>query len=198
MAGRWAGATPACTCRPTWPKTAPRWTGWPSCFRRRAATWTSTPQHGLLHERAVLAHGIWLDARPRTAARQRCTDRLLPQQQPVPGQRAVRLASSRGRGHRVSLASDVGGGTSLSMLRTLADGLQGAGAARQRACRPGPCCTPPPAARPKAWAWATRSAPGHRRLADVVVWDWAHGPVARTVTPSPAAPCRVACAGSPA
>lgn len=137
-------------------------------------------QHGLLHERAVLAHGIWLDAQDRARLRDSgCADRLLPQQQSLPGQRAVRLAGGHRRpGHHVSLATDVGGGTSLSMLRTLAE------AYKVQALR---------GTRMSAWTLlhaATRGAAeslglgqeighlGSGALADVVVWDWAHGPVA--------------------
>jgi guanine deaminase len=81
-------------------------------------------------------------------------------------------------GHKVSLASDVGGGTSLSMLRTLAE------AYKVQALR---------GTRLTAWTAlhaATRGAAeglglgqeiGHLdagAMADVVVWDWAVGPVA--------------------
>jgi guanine deaminase len=80
-------------------------------------------------------------------------------------------------GHRVSMASDVGGGTSLSMLRTLAEGY------KVQALR---------GTRLNAWVAlhaATRGAAeglglaheiGHLdagALADVVVWDWAGGAV---------------------
>jgi guanine deaminase len=82
-------------------------------------------------------------------------------------------------GVRVSMASDVGAGTSLSMLRTLADGY------KVQALR---------GLRLSAWKAlhaATRGAaealgladeigslePGTR--ADLAVWDWAVGPVAR-------------------
>ena len=63
-----------------------------------------------------------LDRRRDRAAlrRNRRADRAQPVVQPVPGQRPVRLAR-REAGVAVSLATDVGGGTSLSMLRTLAD-----------------------------------------------------------------------------
>jgi guanine deaminase len=104
--------------------------------------------------------GAWHLARrrrPGAAARQRCPDRLLPQQQPVPGQWPVRL----GRGPRrpcagVSVASDVGGGTSLSMQRTLADGYK-VQALRGTRLNAFSACTRPRWARPGRWAWRTRS-----------------------------------------
>jgi guanine deaminase len=81
-------------------------------------------------------------------------------------------------GHKVSLASDVGGGTSLSMLRTAAE------AYKVQALR---------GTRLTAWVAlhaATLGAAqglgldteighlGEGGMADVVVWDWSHGAVA--------------------
>lgn len=74
---------------------------------------------GLVHERAVLAHGIWLDDADR---------RLLAAR----GAQVAHCPSSNlflgsglfdwpGAGFNVSLASDVGGGTSLSLPRNLLD-----------------------------------------------------------------------------
>ena len=134
---------------------------------------------GLLHERSVFAHGIWLDDADRALlAGSRRADRAQPVLQPVPGQRPVRLARRRGAASRVSLATDVGGGTSLSMLRTMAD------AYKVQALR---------GERLTAWVAlhaATRgAAPGAAlageigsleagAVADVCVWDLAVGPVA--------------------
>src|SRR5690606_35275052 len=81
-------------------------------------------------------------------------------------------------GAAVTLASDVGGGTSLSMLRTLADAYKVQAMSHQRLTAW------------KALHAATRGAaqalslgdeigtlePG--RVADLCVWDWACGPVA--------------------
>ena len=91
--------------------------------RKRAATSTSTPRSACSHARSVFAHGIWLDDADRAAlARGRRADRPLAVVEPVPRQRPVRLARCRAAaGIHVSLASDVGGGTSLSMLRNMAD-----------------------------------------------------------------------------
>ncbi|MDG0831474.1 guanine deaminase [Roseateles saccharophilus] len=131
---------------------------------------------GLVHERAVLAHGIWLDAADK---------RLLAER----GAQVAHCPSSNlflgsglfdwpGAEFNVSLASDVGGGTSLSLPRNLLD------AYKIQALR---------GARLTAWAAlhaATRGAAEALRLggevgglsagqaADLCVWDWARGPVA--------------------
>lgn len=131
---------------------------------------------GLVHERAVLAHGIWLDDTDR---------RLLAQR----GAQVAHCPSSNlflgsglfdwpGAGFNVSLASDVGGGTSLSLPRNMGD------AYKVQALR---------GARLTAWTAlhaATRGAAEALRLgdeigglsvgqtADICVWDWAKGPVA--------------------
>jgi guanine deaminase len=134
---------------------------------------------GLLHARGVLAHGIWLDDADRQALRAsgaqiaHCPSSNLFLGSGLFGWRAAREA-----GVAVTLASDVGGGTSLSMTRTMADAYKVQAMAGERLT---------------AWVAlhaATRGAaaslgwgdeigslePG--RVADVCVWDWASGPVA--------------------
>lgn len=134
---------------------------------------------GLLNERAILAHGIWLDD----------TDRALladtgahiahcPTSNLFLGSGLFDWAAARDAGVRVSVATDVGGGTTLCMPRTLAEAYKVQALQGRRL---------------SAWAAlhaATRGAaealqlgdeigglaPG--QLADVVAWDWAHGPVA--------------------
>ncbi len=131
---------------------------------------------GLVHERAVLAHGIWLDDTDR---------RLLAER----GAQVAHCPSSNlflgsglfdwtGAPFNVSLASDVGGGTSLSLPRNMGD------AYKVQALR---------GERLTAWSAlhaATRGAAEALRLgdeigglsvgqtADLCVWDWARGPVA--------------------
>ncbi|MFG6416374.1 guanine deaminase [Roseateles sp. DC23W] len=131
---------------------------------------------GLVHERAVLAHGIWLDDADR---------RLLADR----GAQVAHCPSSNlflgsglfdwsGAPFNVSLASDVGGGTSLSLIRNMGD------AYKVQAMR---------GERLTAWTAlhaATRGAAEALRLgdeigglsvgqaADICVWDWAKGPVA--------------------
>lgn len=132
---------------------------------------------GLVHERAVLAHGIWLDG----ADRRLIADR---------GAQVAHCPSSNlflgsglfdwpGAPFDVSVASDVGGGTSLSLQRNLGD------AYKIQALR---------GARLTAWSGlhaATRGAAEALKLgdeigglstgqsADICVWDWARGPVAQ-------------------
>ncbi len=134
---------------------------------------------GLLHERAVLAHGIWLDAHDRMLLRDTGAHIAhCPSSNLFLGSGLFDWQAAIDSGHRVSVASDVGGGTSLSLLRTLAE------AYKVQALR---------GTHLSAWTAlhaATRGAaealglsheigtlePG--AVADVVVWDWAVGPVA--------------------
>lgn len=136
--------------------------------------------HGLLNERAVLAHGIWLDDTDRALLRDSGAQiAFCPSSNLFLGSGLFGWAQAREVGFKVSLASDVGGGTSLSMLRTMADGYKVQAMAGTRL---------------SAWALlhaATRGSaqalqldheigtldPG--RLADVALWDWAVGPVAQ-------------------
>jgi guanine deaminase len=136
-------------------------------------------QHGLLHERAVLAHGIWLDAHDRALLRDTGAQIAhSPTSNLFLGSGLFDWQAAQAIGHKVSLASDVGGGTSLNMLRTLAE------AYKVQALR---------GTRLTAWSAlhaATRGAAeglgldgeighfGTGTLADVVVWDWSHGEVA--------------------
>ncbi|RZL38785.1 MAG: guanine deaminase [Rubrivivax sp.] len=131
---------------------------------------------GLLHERAVLAHGIWLDAHDKALIAER-------------GAQVAHSPSSnlflgsglfewRGAPFNVSLASDVGGGTTLSLPRNMLD------AYKVQALR---------GERLTAWTAlhaSTRGAAEALQLggeigglsvgqtADICVWDWAKGSVA--------------------
>lgn len=134
---------------------------------------------GLLHERAVLAHGIWLDAEDRALLRDTGAHIAhSPTSNLFLGSGLFDWPAALASGHGVSVATDVGGGTSLNMVRTLAE------AYKVQALR---------GAQLNAWVAlhaATRGAAralglGHEigslepgTLADVVVWDWAAGPVA--------------------
>jgi guanine deaminase len=134
---------------------------------------------GLLHSRSVLAHGIWLDDADR-AALQSSGAQIAhsPSSNLFLGSGLFDWRAAQNANAAVSLASDVGGGTSLSMVRTMADAYKVQAMAGQRLT---------------AWQAlhaATLGAatalhlsdeigsfePG--RVADVCVWDWAADPVA--------------------
>ncbi|MBO9689750.1 MAG: guanine deaminase [Mitsuaria chitosanitabida] len=135
---------------------------------------------GLLHPRAVLAHGIWLDDEDRRVlVRSGAQIAHCPSSNLFLGSGLFDWTGALQAGVRVSAASDVGGGTSLSAQRTLADGYKVQALQGQRLT---------------AWAGlhaATRGAAealglseelGHfgvATLADVCIWDWAVGPVAQ-------------------
>lgn len=134
---------------------------------------------GLLHRRSVLAHGIWLDDEDRAALRAAGAQVAhSPSSNLFLGSGLFGWRAAEAAGAAVSMASDVGGGTGLSMLRTLGDAYKVQAMAGERLT---------------AWKGlhaATLGAaealhladeigalqPG--RLADVCVWDWAVGPVA--------------------
>lgn len=135
--------------------------------------------HGLLGPRSVLAHGIWLDDADRALlAATGAQIAHSPTSNLFLGSGLIGWTALEAAGAAVTLASDVGGGTSLSMLRTLA-------AAYQIQALQGVRLTAW-----KALYAATRGAaralhlddeigslePG--RMADLAVWDWAVGPVA--------------------
>jgi len=133
----------------------------------------------LLGERSVLAHGIWLDEHDRALLAE-CGAQIAhsPSSNLFLGSGLVDWRALDAAGVPVSVGTDVGGGTSLSMLRTLADAykvqaLQGR----------------------KLTAWkalyaATRGAARALKLeheigsldagtsADFVIWDWAVGALA--------------------
>ena len=134
---------------------------------------------GLLHARSVFAHGIWLDDTDRAAlADAGAQIAHSPSSNLFLGSGLFGWRGAEAAGVNVSLASDVGGGTSLSMLRNMADAYKIQALAGERLTAW------------KALHAATRGAalalglgdeigtlePG--RVADVCVWDEAVGPVA--------------------
>ena len=155
------------------PKTAPRW------FPEARSYLDVYAGHGLLTERSVLAHGIWLDDADRRLLHHTGAQiAFCPSSNLFLGSGLFGWRQAAEQGVNVSLASDVGGGTSLAMLRNLADGYKLQAMAGQRL---------------SAWALlhaATRGAAqalqlGHEigsfepgLMADACLWDWAVGPVA--------------------
>ncbi|RVT49314.1 guanine deaminase [Rubrivivax albus] len=135
---------------------------------------------GLLGPRAVLAHAIWLDDADRALLAETGSQIAhCPTSNLFLGSGLMDWQALQGAGAAVSLASDVGGGTSLSMVRTMA-------AAYQVQALQG--------VKLGAWALLHAATLGAARalrldheigslepgcLADVCVWDWATGPVGR-------------------
>ncbi|MDJ0940161.1 MAG: guanine deaminase [Woeseiaceae bacterium] len=77
---------------------------------------------GLLRERSLFAHCLHLgDADRRQLHEKRCSVAFCPTSNTFLGSGLFDLASMRDAQVRVGLATDVGGGTSLSMLRTMAE-----------------------------------------------------------------------------
>ena len=134
---------------------------------------------GLLHERSVLAHGIWLDAHDRALLRDSGAQVAhSPSSNLFLGSGLFDWQAAIDTGHRVSVATDVGGGTSLSMLRTLAEAYK---VQALRGTRLNAWTALHAATRGAAEALGLAHEIGHLgegALADVVLWDWAHGPVA--------------------
>jgi guanine deaminase len=134
---------------------------------------------GLLHARSVLAHGIWLDEADRRALHEAGAQIAhSPSSNLFLGSGLFDWRAMEASGANVSLASDVGGGTSLSMLRTMADAYKIQALAGQRLT---------------AWKALHAATRGAARalglgaeigsfdvgcIADVCVWDWAVGSVA--------------------
>ncbi|NUZ06896.1 guanine deaminase [Piscinibacter koreensis] len=134
---------------------------------------------GLLHRRSVFAHGIWLDDADRAALRDAGAQIAhSPSSNLFLGSGLFGWRAAEAAGIAVSLASDVGGGTSLSLQRNMADAYKVQALAGERLT---------------AWSAlhaSTRGAAqalelGHEigafepgASADVCVWDWAVGAVA--------------------
>jgi guanine deaminase len=136
-------------------------------------------QHGLLTERSIFAHGIWLDGDDRAALRDAGSQIAhCPSSNLFLGSGLFDWAAMEAAGVGVSFGCDVGGGTSLSILRTMADGYKVQAMAGRRLT---------------AWKCLYTATLGAARalrldgeigslseglVADVAVWDWAVGPVA--------------------
>ena len=137
-------------------------------------------RHGLLGPRSVLAHGIWLDDADRALLRDSGAQvAFCPSSNLFLGSGLFAWRDSAAQGVNVSLASDVGGGTSLSQRRTMGDAYKVQALRGERAT---------------AWALlhaATRGAAqalglGHEigtlevgATADLCVWDRATRPTAQ-------------------
>ena len=134
---------------------------------------------GLLHARSVLAHGIWLDDADRAALRASGAQIAhSPSSNLFLGSGLFGWRGMAEAGAEVSLATDVGGGTSLSMIRTMADAykVQALAGERLTAWRALHAATRGAAEALQLGAEIGTLEPG--RTADVCVWEWAADPVA--------------------
>jgi len=135
---------------------------------------------GLLHRRSVLAHGIWIDDADRAALRDSGAQIAhSPSSNLFLGSGLFDWRAASAGGAAVSLASDVGGGTSLSMVRTMADAYKVQAMAGQRLTA---WCAIHAATLGAAQALDLADEIGSLevgRVADVCVWDWAADPVAQ-------------------
>ncbi|MEO5733998.1 MAG: guanine deaminase [Rubrivivax sp.] len=136
-------------------------------------------RHGLLHPRSVLAHGIWIDDADRALlAETGAQIAHCPTSNLFLGSGLYDWRAAHRAGHAVSLGTDVGGGTSLSMLRTMAEAYK---VQALQDLRLSAWTLLHAATRGAAEALGLAAEIGHLdagALADVVVWDWAVGPVA--------------------
>jgi guanine deaminase len=134
---------------------------------------------GLLNARGVFAHGVWLDDVDRAALRDACAQIAhSPSSNLFLGSGLFDWRAAEDAGVRVSVATDVGGGTSLSMQRNLSDAykIQALRGERLTAWKALHAATLGAAAAlglsDEIGSFATGC------MADVCVWDWAVGPVA--------------------
>jgi len=134
---------------------------------------------GLIGPRAVLAHGIWLDANDRAVLKAHGAQIAhSPSSNLFLGSGLFNWQEAEREGVNVSLASDVGGGTSLSMLRNMQDAykIQALQGVRLSAWKALYSATLGAASHLGLSDEMGRLEPGC--LADVAVWNWSHGPVA--------------------
>ena len=136
-------------------------------------------QAGLLNARSVLAHGIWLDDADRAVLQQAASQIAhCPSSNLFLGSGLFDWRQAEAAGVSVSLGSDVGGGTSLAMQRTMADAYKVQALLGQRLTA---WTALHAATRGAAVALGLSHEIGSFDLgcaADVCVWDWAVGPVA--------------------
>lgn len=135
-------------------------------------------QAGLLHPRSVLAHGIWLDDQDRKLLAARGAQIAhSPTSNLFLGSGLMDWRALREAGAGVSIASDVGGGTSLCLLRNLAAAyqIQALRGERLTAWSALAACTHDAARALRLSHEIGRLEPGC--MADLTVWDWATDPV---------------------
>ncbi|MBA3479684.1 MAG: guanine deaminase [Lautropia sp.] len=134
---------------------------------------------GLVNSRSIFAHGIWLDDEDRALLRDTGAQIAhSPSSNLFLGSGLFDWRAALDADVAVSIASDVGGGTSLSMIRTMADAYRVQAMAGQRltAWKALHAVTLGSAAALGLQAEIGSLETG--TTADVCAWDWAAGPVA--------------------
>ncbi|MDQ2779576.1 MAG: guanine deaminase [Pseudomonadota bacterium] len=135
---------------------------------------------GLLHPRSVLAHGVWIDDADRAALRESGAQIAhSPSSNLFLGSGLFDWPAAVQAGAHVSLATDVGGGTSLSMLKTMAEAykVQAMSGQRLTAWKALHAATLGSARALQLDTEIGSFEPG--RMADLCVWDWAADPVSQ-------------------
>ncbi len=134
---------------------------------------------GLLHAKSVFAHGIWLDDADRAAlAAAGAQIAHSPSSNLFLGSGLFGWRAAEAAGVHVSVASDVGGGTSLSMQRNLADAYKIQALAGERLTAWKALHASTRGAAHALGLGAEIGSLGAGATADVCIWDWSHGAVA--------------------
>lgn len=136
-------------------------------------------EHGLLTARSIFAHGIWLDEVDRARLHEAGAQIAhCPSSNLFLGSGRFDWSAARAAGVAVSLGSDVGGGTSLSMRRTMLDAykVQALEGRRVTAFALLHAATRGAARALQLGGEVGTLEPG--AFGDVTVWDWATTPLA--------------------
>lgn len=135
-------------------------------------------RHDLLGPRSIFAHGIWLDPADRAAlAEAGAQIAFCPSSNLFLGSGLFGWGEADAARVAVTLASDVGGGTSLCPLRTMADAYKAMALRGERLTAWKALYS---ATRGAARALGLEHEIGHfgaGTMADFTLWHWAHGPV---------------------
>lgn len=82
-------------------------------------------KYGLINRGAVFGHAIWLEDREKDRLREADASLIhCPTSNTFIGSGMFDLAGLKSNGHRIGLATDTGGGSSFSMLRTMASAYE--------------------------------------------------------------------------
>ncbi|MDQ6681104.1 MAG: guanine deaminase [Pseudomonadota bacterium] len=135
---------------------------------------------GLLHSKSIFAHGIWLDDIDRAALHAAGAQIAhSPSSNLFLGSGLFGWRAADAAGINVSVASDVGGGTTLSMLRNLAYAYKVQAMAGERLTAWKALHAATRGAAEALGLGAEIGALEAGRMADLCIWDWAVGPVAK-------------------